>query len=322
MATSEETGERRKTAPGCATWQAGYGESPRRQGRGSRRVPQCKNKGMPAARFALEPEIHRYYEAGQEGARLEAPFSRWEKLRTFDILGRFLPRPSALVLDVGGAAGAYAFPLAEMGYEVHLFDSVPLHIEQARESARQRAAMGTRVPRLFQVADARAIPCQDGTAHAVLFFGPLYHLIEREDRLKAIREAHRVLRRGGVLLSVAISRFASALDGIGRGLIRDPRFVSIVEQDLKSGQHRNETDNLEYFTTAFFHHPDELRTELIEGGFPSPQLCAIEGPIWNVQQPDTAEQREQLMATVRAIESEPALIGASAHIMGIATKAR
>ncbi len=272
---------------------------------------------MPGARFALESEIHRYYEAGQEAGRLETPFSRWEKARTLDILGRFLPRPPAVILDIGGAAGAYAFPLAEMGYVVNLFDPVPLHIEQAK----QRAAMLTHGPRNIQLGDARAIPYEDGAADAVLFFGPLYHLTGREDRLKAIREAHRVLRAGGVLLAVAISRFASALDGIGRGLIRDPRFVSIVDEDLKTGQHRNDTENLEYFTTAFFHHADELKAELKEGGFSSVQLCAIEGPIWNVQEPDTAEQREQLMATVRAIESEPALIGASAHMMGIAMKA-
>lgn len=271
-------------------------------------------------RLALEAEIHRYYEAGQEAGRLETAFSRWEKVRTLDILGRFLPSPPALILDVGGAAGAYAFPLAEMGYVVDLFDPVPLHIKQAQESAKQRAARRDRIPRTFQLADARAIPCQDEAADAVLLFGPLYHLTEREDRLKAIREAHRVLRKGGVLLAVAISRFASALDGILRGLIRDPRFVPIVEQDLKTGQHRNETVNPQYFTTAFFHHPDELTAELTEGGFRDPRLCAIEGSIWNVQEPDTPQQREQLMATVRAIESEPALIGASAHVMGIATK--
>jgi SAM-dependent methyltransferase len=268
----------------------------------------------------MDTEIHRYYEAGQEAGRLESPFARWEKVRTLDILSRFLPPPPASILDVGGAAGAYAFPLAEMGYDVDLFDPVPLHIEQARHAAKQRGEVQSRVPRQIQLADARAIPSEDGAAGAVLFFGPLYHLTEREDRLKAIREAHRVLRVRGVLLAVAISRFASALDGISRGLIRDPRFVSIVDQDLKTGQHRNETSNLEYFTTAFFHHPDELKTELIQGGFPRPRLCAIEGPVWNVRQPDTPEQREQLMATVRAIESEPALIGASAHLMGIATK--
>jgi SAM-dependent methyltransferase len=271
---------------------------------------------MPAPHFSLEREIYGYYEAGLEGGRLEASFSRWEKVRTLDLLGRHLPPAPAVILDVGGAAGAYAFPLAEMGYIVDLFDPIPLHIEQAQ----QRLGLQPRKPRKFQLGDARAIPCEDLAADAVLFFGPLYHLINRDDRLQAIREAHRVLRAGGVLMAVAISRFASALDGIARGLIRDQRFVRIMEQDLKSGQHRNETGNLDYFTTAFFHRPDELKSELTEGGFPDPKLYAIEGPLWDVQEPEAVEQRERLMAAMRALENESSLIGASAHIMGIATK--
>jgi SAM-dependent methyltransferase len=273
-------------------------------------------EGMPAPQVSLEQQILRYYESGQEADRLESPFSRWERLRTMDLLDRFLPRAPALILDVGGAAGAYAFPLATKDYVVDLIDPVPLHVAQAK----QRASMDQRVPRSFQVGDARAIPCEDGVADAVLFFGPLYHLTDSNERLKAICEARRVLRAGGVLLAVAISRFASALDGIGRGLISDPNFVRILDQDLRTGQHRNETGNLDYFTTAFFHHPDELRMELIEGGFPTPRLCAIEGPLWTVPESATAEQQEGLMATMRKLENEVTLIGASAHIMGVATK--
>jgi len=275
---------------------------------------------MPAPRSSLEQQILRYYETGQEAERLETPFFRWEKVRTLDLLSRFLPPAPALILDVGGGAGAYAFPLAEAGYVVDLVDPVPLHIEQAKQRAKQGATTGRRVPRSFQVGDARAIPCDDASADAVLFFGPLYHLTDSGDRLQAIREARRVLRAGGVLLAVAISRFASALDGIGRGLIRDPDFVRIVEQDLTTGQHRNPTGNPDYFTTAFFHHPDELRLELIAGGFPDPKLCAIEGPLWTVPESATAEHQDRLMATVRALEHEATLIGASAHLMGIATK--
>jgi SAM-dependent methyltransferase len=275
-----------------------------------------QNKGMLQQRFSLKREILQYYQTSQEAERLNTPFSRWERIRTLDLLTRFLPRAPALILDVGGAAGAYAFPLAEMGYVVDLVDPVPLHIEQAK----RLATTVKRAPRRIRVGDAREVPCDDGVADAVLLFGPLYHLTDSEDRLNAICEARRVLRVGGVLLAVAISRFASALDGIARGLVRDPDFVRIVEQDLKTGQHRNETEHLDYFTTAFFHHPDEFKTELIKGGFPAPRLCAIEGPLWTVPELATAEQQEKLMATIRALENEITLIGASAHIMGIATK--
>jgi SAM-dependent methyltransferase len=271
---------------------------------------------MPQQHFSLNSEILRYYETSQEADRLNNPYCRWEKIRTLDLLARFLPHAPAHILDVGGAAGAYAFPLAEMGYVVDLLDPVPLHIEQAK----QRAATASRTPRSFQIADARETPFDDGVADAVLLFGPLYHLINVKDRLKAIGEAHRVLRAGGLLMAVAISRFASALDGMTRGFIRDPGFVRIVEQDLETGEHRNETGNSNYFTTAFFHHPDEFKQELIEGGFPTPKLCAIEGPLWVVPESMTAEHQEALMATTKLLENEVTLMGASAHIMGIAER--
>ena len=270
---------------------------------------------MPEQRFSLDRDILGYYEAGQEAARLNASFCRWERIRTLDLLTRFLPPAPAVVLDVGGAAGAYAFPLAEMGYVVDLIDPVPLHTQQAKELA----ARVNRAPRSFQIGDAREVPCADNMADAVLLFGPLYHLTDYEDRIKAITEARRVLRPSGVLLAVAISRFASALDGMARGLVRDPDFVRILDQDLKTGQHRNQTGNLDYFTTAFFHHPDEFKREVINGGFPSPKLYAIEGPHWTVPELPTAEQ-ERFLAIARALENEATLIGASAHMMGIATR--
>jgi hypothetical protein len=140
------------------------------------------------------------------------------------------------------------------------------------------------------------------------------------ERIQAISEARRVLREGGILLAASISRFASALDGIGRSLIRDPKFIEIMTRDLETGQHRNTTENLDYFTTAYLHRAEELLSELVQGGFSNPILCAIEGPLWTVPEPQSEEERNTLMATMRRLESEPSLIGASAHIMGIATK--
>jgi hypothetical protein len=68
-------------------------------------------------------------------------------------------------------------------------------------------------------------------------------------------------------VAAAISRYASALDGLARKLSSDPRFVKIRDRDLADGQHRNDTDNLDYFTTAYFHRPDDLRSELQVAGF-------------------------------------------------------
>src|SRR6185295_15870885 len=105
------------------------------------------------------------------------------------------------------------------------------------------------------VGDARRLEAADNTADAVLLLGPLYHLTEREDRVKALSEAFRVLKPGGVLLAAAISRFASFLDGVRHGFLADPIFVDLVRQDLATGQHRNPNHTAGYFSTAFFHQP-------------------------------------------------------------------
>ncbi len=97
---------------------------------------------------------------------------------------------------MGGAAGIYAFPLAETGYKVHLIDPIAVHIEQAKEHA-IKTGMSLAS---YTVGDARNLEQPDNSADVVLFFGLLYHLIDEKDRLKALREAYRFLKPGGMLL--------------------------------------------------------------------------------------------------------------------------
>jgi ubiquinone/menaquinone biosynthesis C-methylase UbiE len=104
--------------------------------------------------------------------------------------------------------------------------------------------------RSCRMGDARALEMPADSADIVLLLGPLYHMTESSDRARALAEAARVLKPGGWLFAAAISRWASALDGLARDLLRDPRFAAIVEHDLQDRQHRHPTDRLDYFTTA------------------------------------------------------------------------
>src|SRR5262245_65866932 len=101
----------------------------------------------------LQPEIESHYEAGLEAGRLAQGSGRLELARTQEILRRFLPPPPAVVADVGGGPGLYACWLASLGYEVHLYDAVPLHVAQAEEASRARP---THPVASFTVGDARA----------------------------------------------------------------------------------------------------------------------------------------------------------------------
>jgi ubiquinone/menaquinone biosynthesis C-methylase UbiE len=270
---------------------------------------------------SLPPEIGSHYAAGSEAGRLASGSGRLELARTQEILRRFLPPPPAVVADVGGGPGLYACWLAGLGYEVHLSDPVPLHVAQAEAASRARP---THPVAGFAVGDARALGRPDDSTDAVLLLGPLYHLTGRADRLAALREARRVLRPGGVFVAAAISRFASALDGLRAGYLDDPAFAAIVGRDLTDGQHRNPTGHPAYFTTAFFHHPEELRQEVEDAGLTRGQVLAVEGPAWLLQDFDAhwddPGRRERLLDVVRRTEAEPTLLGMSAHLLAVARK--
>ena len=275
---------------------------------------------MPADRDDLQP-IRSYYEQFAEQERLSSSWGQLEFVRSLDILERFLPPAPAVVLDVGGAAGRYACWLARGGYEVHLIDPVAKLVEQARQASARQAEMPIAS---CQVGDVRELDFPDVTADAILCFGPLYHLVERRERLRALAEALRVLKPGGRLFAVGICRFASVVDGLVGGFLADPVFREIVARDLTDGQHRNPTENLAYFTDAYFHRPEELRAEIEQAGFQQEQLLAVDGvgavladldDLWRDE-----ERREHLLGLLRLLESEPALLGVSPHIMCIARR--
>jgi ubiquinone/menaquinone biosynthesis C-methylase UbiE len=266
------------------------------------------------------PEVQAYYARFPEESRLGIGSFRLEFERTREILTRVLPEPPARIVDVGGAAGAYSFWLAEQGYEVHLVDSSARLVEEAR----RRNAKSPKPIASLSVADARRLPQQDASAAAVLVMGPLYHLPVAADRVTSLCEAFRVLARDGIAAVAAISRYASALDGLVRKLSLDPRFVKIRDRDLAVGQHRNDTDNVAYFTTAYFHRPDDLRSELQAAGFQEIRVLGVEGPGWMLQDFDArwenAELRKDLLDVGRALESESSVVGVSAHLLGIGWK--
>jgi len=257
-----------------------------------------------------------YEQAGERERLLHGGAGRLESLRTRELLARFLPPPPATVLDVGGGAGVYALPLAREGYSVHLIDPVQLHVEQAREAS---VLQGERPLAGAEVGDARQLLWASNSVEAVLLLGPLYHLTSREDRLQALREAYRVVRPGGVVAAAAISRFASTYDGLLRGFLEDRKFKDVVERDVREGQHRNPTGRPEWFTTAYFHRPGELRDEATEAGFSIEALVGIEGPGWVLPDLDAwlddPTRRSTLLAAIKRVETEPSWLGASAHIL-------
>jgi SAM-dependent methyltransferase len=261
--------------------------------------------------MGINSEILDFYDLGLERERL-TPGRSLELIRTQVLLKRFLPEPPARVLEVGGASGVYSSWLAGLGYDVDLIDPVPLHIEQARAIGGFSASLG----------DARHLEQDDDSYDAVLLLGPLYHLTDGADRIRAFEEAARVTRPGGLVIGAAISRYASTLDGYFRSVVDRPGFVSIMRQGRQTGQHRNPGLGARFFTTAYFHHPDELAAEVREAGLLPEHVLPVEGPLnWA---PDIAdrledpEQRAEVLAVLADLEQDPAMTAATSHLLAVA----
>ena len=266
----------------------------------------------------LDDAVAGYYANAPEGTRLSRGAGRLEEARTRELIQRHAPAPPALVLDVGGGVGVYAFWLAGLGYEVHLVDAAPRLVEEAMRRDTGAALASC------EVGDARRLDFPDSRADIVMMLGPLYHLTEAADRAKALSESVRVLKPGGWFFGAVISRWASALDGLSRDLFQDPRFAAIVKRDLADGQHRNSTERLDYFTTAYFHRAEDAIAEAASAGLSETRVYGIEGPGWILadieDRMNDPRRRGGVLDVARQLESEPALRGVSAHLLIVARK--
>ncbi|HEX6369262.1 MAG TPA: class I SAM-dependent methyltransferase [Longimicrobium sp.] len=271
--------------------------------------PEPRLDATIAAFYARSPEEHRHARG----------LPQLEAYRTRQLIERHAPPAPATVVDVGGAAGVYAFWLAEGGYSVHLLDPVPRLIDEART----RAGTLPRPPASCEVGDARALPYPDASAQVVLLLGPLYHLVDPADRARALAEAARVLAPGGLLFAAAITRWAYALYGLMRDLLADPAFQEIVDASVRDGVHRPGQDG--FFTNAYFHRPEELCAELRSAGFWVEGCYGLEGPCGML--PDFDERWSDprrtagMIRIAEMVESEPSLLGMSPHVLAVARRA-
>lgn len=175
--------------------------------------------------------------------------------------------PGSRVLDVGGGTGVHAKWLAAAGHEVTLVDPVPEQVAVA-------SAAGSGFRSL--VGDARDLQFEDESFEVVLLFGPLYHLQGREERLRAWREAYRVLTPDGMVFAAGISRAAAALKMVLAHDFREipsDALLTLLEHGSDDGQVPSGG-----FPGGHHHTAAELGEEARAAGFTDVTTVGIEGP--------------------------------------------
>jgi ubiquinone/menaquinone biosynthesis C-methylase UbiE len=259
-------------------------------------------------------EIDLFYSGAAEDKRLTFGLGPLEFERNKELISRYLPAKSGVILDIGGGPGIYAEWLAGLGHSVHLIDPVSKHIRQAQ----QRAA---KLKRPFKASqgEARQLDFPDSSADVAILHGPLYHLQLRDARIKALKEAHRVLKPSGILLGFAINHTVSTVTGLLNGMIHDPQFYAMCQSELTTGMHNPPANWPGILPEAFFHRPDELCAEVLEAGFTGNKLFAVEGMVWldskYFESRSDPEKKDAMMNLLRLTEENPELLSFSPHLM-------
>lgn len=259
----------------------------------------------------LDPLIHAFYRDRyvEDDRLVRSGHGRLEFVRTQELLRRWLPAAS-VVLDVGGATGVHARWLAADGHQVTLVDPVVEHVEQA-------ATVGTFDA---EVGDARRLRQPDASVDVTLLLGPLYHLVEDAARARALSEAVRVTRPGGLVVAAAINRYGGLIEAGSNGSLTPDR-LHLFTEPFTTGRGKDDPNG---FTVAYFHHADELATELTAAGLTDVEVLGVEGPAANVLQNAAADAIDNLLPAAvlaaRQVESDPNLRAAGYHYLARGTR--
>ncbi len=267
-------------------------------------------------------EVLEFYNNGAEINRLENGLGIIEFYRLKEIISKYL-KDHLTIYDIGGGIGMYSQWLAQLGHNVTLIEIAPNAVDYAK------GHMGKDYPYNAEIGDARFISKPDSSADVVLLMGPLYHLQNEADRLKALSEAMRVLKKGGLLFVAGISKFSSAtwavsVYGNGCDFIDDDIYMNMLKTELSTGKHHRPREYPFIIANAYFHTIDKLRDEVSKAGFSIKNSHAVEGCVWFTpklnEKWNDENSRNRLIEIIHATEHEDTLMGISPHIMVVAEK--
>ena len=149
--------------------------------------------------------LSNYYEQYDEDGRLTSKYGMVEYITTMKYIEKYL-KPGMRVMEIGAATGRYSHALAQRGYQVDAVELVGHNIEIFK----QNTVSGE--PVTITQGNAMDLSAfESDTYDITLLLGPMYHLYTTEDKLKALSEAIRVTKKGGIIFAAYCMGEASVL---------------------------------------------------------------------------------------------------------------
>lgn len=252
-------------------------------------------------------------------------YDEWERLERhkieFEITKRYLDEyikgENLRIFDIGGGPGRYSFYLAQKGHQVSLLDLSRNNIHVARGKSRE---LGIWLEDYIK-GNALDLSIHEPESYdVILLMGPLYHLIQEADRQKAMEEALRVLKKGGILIASFISNYAPIQDALTwLEMSGEEDDVENLMSFLKDGVN----DTNVGFTTSYFTKVEEAKALMQKHGLKEITFAGVEN-ILGCKEKEiislSLEEQKKWIDLGYALSSDEKLIGTSQHLLYIGKK--
>lgn len=223
-------------------------------------------------------KIKKYYASFDEKGRLENDNSgKLEFYMTMRAMKKFLPK-TAVILDLGGAAGIYTFALAKLGYKVYLADLSETLIEQAKNRLSQESAENIMSCDIVNAIDLSIY--ENEKFDVVILFGPLYHLTDEFERQLCVKEINRVLKKNGLVFASFIPHLSGSIAIVDRYFAHPDQVnkYNLIEV-FNNGKWHNATNK--GFQEGYYPSSDEIITLFKNNNFDKINMFSIRGVGYN-----------------------------------------
>ncbi len=188
-----------------------------------------------------------FYNSYDEEGRLLKRSRQPEYINTMKYIEKYLT-PDSKILEIGAGTGRYSVTLAEMGYDVTAVELVEHNIDIMKKKVKANHNIT-----IHQGNACDLSLIESDTYDIVLLLGPMYHLFNNEDKHKALSEAIRVAKKGGVIYvsycnndTTAYSYFyrKEILDWVNRDTLTDTYHFKSIPAEVFELYRKSDVDEL------------------------------------------------------------------------------
>ncbi len=253
-------------------------------------------------------ELEKYYNKFNEEKRLNSRHGIVEfTITTMYIESVINGRKNLKIADIGAGTGKYSAYFADLGHEVTAVEPVKKNLSQIQTKNKN-------IKCLLGYADKIKMP--DNYFDITLLFGPMYHLMSHEEKMKAVCEAKRITKKGGYILVMYLTNeYAFITYAIKEGNLRKCLDSKMIDKDFNTI-----TTIKDLYSYVRIDEIDKIKEE---SKLKREKIIAVDGPTDYIRQyvnKLSEEDFEVYIEYIKSIAERPELLGASSHILDILVK--